>query len=101
MRNVCKNRFEAKAEKVVQIGPDLVTVTDEEVLIQARHPMPDWEVREFTVIPVYFEDKKIRSRKKRGKPTLPLLFVICSNPGRKGQAFERKPVPHLRCGGGG
>ena len=47
-----------ETKRVVRVGPDQVTITPEEVAIDCKHPMPDWEVREFTVPPIYFEDKK-------------------------------------------
>jgi len=47
-----------KPARVVQVGPDRVTVSDSELLIDARNPMPDWQVRELNPVPIYFEDKK-------------------------------------------
>src|SRR5437016_8374940 len=47
-----------KAERILQIGPDRVTVTDGEVIIEAKNRMPDWDVRDLNPIPIYFEDKK-------------------------------------------
>ncbi len=32
--------------RVVQIGPDRVTIKETEVVIEAKRKMPDWEVRE-------------------------------------------------------
>lgn len=46
------------ASRELQIGPDHITVTDQEVVIQAKRELPDWEVREFQVVPIYFEDRK-------------------------------------------
>ena len=48
----------AREERILEIGPDKVTVTSDEVIIDAKHEMPDWTVREYKVIPIYFEDKK-------------------------------------------
>ena len=45
-------------KRVYRVGPDQVTVTPEEVVIEAKHHMPDWEVLEFNVPPIYFEDRK-------------------------------------------
>ena len=36
---------ETNKERKIRIGPDQVTVTDNEVVIEARHEMPEWEVR--------------------------------------------------------
>jgi hypothetical protein len=44
--------------RLVQIGPDRVTIKDSEVIIEAKHKMPEWQVRELNPPPVYFEDKK-------------------------------------------
>ena len=55
---------ESKERKVVWIGPDQVTITGEEVVIEARHQMPDWRVRDSDNIPICFEDKNTSSRKR-------------------------------------
>ena len=65
---------EAKPANFLQIGPDRVTTTPEEVVIEAKHPMPDWEVRELNPIPIYFEDKKFYLIEKR-KAAPP--FAVC------------------------
>jgi hypothetical protein len=44
--------------KVIEVGPDRVTVSETELVIEAKNPMPDWQVLELNPIPVYFEDKK-------------------------------------------
>jgi hypothetical protein len=49
---------ESTQTRVVKIGPDRVTVTEAKVVIEARHEMPDWKVREFKVIPIFFENRK-------------------------------------------
>jgi len=46
------------AGRVIQVGPDRVTISEQEVVIEAKHKMPDWEVRELDPAPIYFEDKK-------------------------------------------
>ena len=45
-----------KQPRSFRIGPDQVTVTDQEVVSEAKHEMPDWQFREIKVIPIYFED---------------------------------------------
>jgi hypothetical protein len=63
---------EAKTDagtRIIQVGPDRVTIKDNEVIIEAKRKMPDWEVRELNPIPVYFEDKKyylVEQRKCQG-----------------------------------
>ncbi len=55
----------SKQQTVIQIGPDRITLTDEGVIIEARHEMPDWEVRDFNPAPIYFQDKKYHLVGKR------------------------------------
>src|SRR5258708_1598418 len=43
---------------VLRVGPDQVSVVDNAIAIDARHRMPDWEVREFEAVPIFFQDKK-------------------------------------------
>ena len=52
-------------QRVLQIGPDKVTVTDGCVVIDTKHEMPDWKVRSFKVVPIYFEDGKYYLAEKR------------------------------------
>ena len=52
---------ETKAEteaKVIQVGPDRVTIKENELIIEAKHRMEEWKVREMNPWPVYFSDKK-------------------------------------------
>jgi hypothetical protein len=51
------------SEKVA-VGPDRVEITATQVIIDARHPMTDWQVREYSRIPIYFRDKKYFLRQK-------------------------------------
>jgi hypothetical protein len=44
--------------RVFTVGPDRVTVSAQEAVIEARNPMPDWDVREMNHVPVYLEDQK-------------------------------------------
>ncbi len=50
--------LESKSERVINVGPDRVTIKAKEVIIEARHAMADWEVRDLNPVPIYFEDKK-------------------------------------------
>lgn len=47
-----------------KIGPDRITLSGPNVIIDARHEMPDWQVREFSRIPIYFRDQKYFLRQK-------------------------------------
>lgn len=49
--------------ETIQIGPDKVTV-GEEVIIEARHPFPDWQIREFRRNPILFQERKYYLRRK-------------------------------------
>jgi len=50
---------------VLEVGPDRVTISAEEAVIEAKSPMPDWEVREINHVPVYLRDKKYYLIEKR------------------------------------
>src|SRR5437867_3008663 len=50
--------------ETVKIGPDLMTISGREVTIDALHEMPDWQVREFSRIPIYIEDWKFFLRER-------------------------------------
>lgn len=54
--------------ETVKIGPDLVTISEQQVIIDAVHEMPDWQVREYARIPIYFRDKKYFLRQKGPAP---------------------------------
>ncbi len=51
--------------RVYAVGPDRVTIGQCEAVIEARHPLPDWDVREINHVPVYLEDKKYYLLEKR------------------------------------
>ena len=50
--------------ETIKVGPDRVTITGKQVVIEAKHAMPDWQVREFSPIPIYFRDQKMFLRQK-------------------------------------
>jgi hypothetical protein len=63
--------------RVLEIGPDKVTVTNGDVIIDAKHEMPDWKVRSFKVIPIYFDDKKYYLAEKReARPSYKVRYVL-------------------------
>ena len=47
-----------KNERVIHVGPDQVTVTDNEVVIEMKHEMPDWTVQTLNAPAIYFEEQK-------------------------------------------
>lgn len=55
---------ESASPETLQVGPDQVTIEGNKVTIDARHVMPDWQVREYSRIPVYFQEKKYFLRQK-------------------------------------
>jgi len=65
----------------MQIGPDQVTLRDDKVIIEAKHEMPDWEVRELNPVPVYFEDKKYYLlEKRRSNPPYAVRYLLAPWP---------------------
>ena len=45
-------------QQVVRIGPDQVTISDAEVVIETKHETADWEVRSHNAPAIYFREKK-------------------------------------------
>ncbi len=54
-----------KPPRVFEVGPDRVTIGESQAIIEARHPLRDWEVREINYVPVYLQDKKYYLVEKR------------------------------------
>jgi hypothetical protein len=52
-------------EKVVTVGPDRVRITAAEVVIDAKRPLHDWDIREINQVPIYFQDEKFYLVEKR------------------------------------
>lgn len=68
---------EAKSERIVRVGPDRVKVTETEVVIEARHPMPDWEVQELRPVPIYVEDSKyLLVEKRRAEKPFAVKYLL-------------------------
>ena len=44
--------------RVIRIGSDQVTISDNEVVIEAKHETTDWEVRTYNAPAIYFRDRK-------------------------------------------
>jgi hypothetical protein len=79
--------------ETVNIGPDVVTITSEGVTIDAKHPMSEWQVREFSPIPIYFQDKKYFLRRKT-PGTKPFAMRYFLEPVARGDA-TRQDDPDL------
>ena len=72
---------ETKNERKIRIGPDRVTVTDNEVVIEARHEMPEWEVRTLNAPAIFFEDKKyLLVEKGEARSPYAIRYVLRSWP---------------------
>lgn len=68
---------QAEKKEVVKIGPDLVTITGEKVMIDAKHAMPDWQVREYSPMPIYFRDQKyMLHRKAAGQKPFAMRYFL-------------------------
>jgi hypothetical protein len=62
---------------VLRVGPDRVTLADGLVIIEAARPMPDWQVREFTPIPICFRNRKYRLvGKRKAQPPFAICYVL-------------------------
>ena len=68
---------ETKNERVNRIGPDQVTVTDREVVIETKHEMPEWKISTLNTPAIYFEDKKyFLLEKGEAKPPYAIRYVL-------------------------
>jgi hypothetical protein len=69
--------------ETIKIGPDVVTISGDRVTIDAKHAMPDWQVREFSPMPIYFRDKKyLLVRKTQGQKPFAMRYIL--EPWREG-----------------
>ena len=72
---------QTKTPEAIQIGPDRVTITDREVVIEAKHEMPDWEVQTTQVPVIHFDGRKyILAEKGRALPPYVIRYVLRSWP---------------------
>src|SRR5262245_59544696 len=86
-----QDQSQTKPARVLQVGPDRVTITDGEVVIEARRPLPDWEVREHNIPPIFFEDKKYQLvQKTKAQPPFALRYVL--QPWPEGQQANARLV---------
>lgn len=71
----------APSERKITIGRDQVCVTDDQVVIDARHGFVDWDVREINHVPIYFEDKKFYLvEKRKAQPPFAVRYVLLAWP---------------------
>ena len=64
-------------QETVKIGPDVVTISGDRVTIDAKHAMADWQVREFSPMPIYFRDKKyLLVRKTEGQKPFAMRYIL-------------------------
>jgi hypothetical protein len=78
-----------KPERVIRVGPDQVTVTDNEVVIETKHEMPDWEVQTMNTPAIYFEDKKYLLVEK-GEARRPYLIRYVLQPWPAGKTANAR-----------
>jgi hypothetical protein len=83
--------MESKSETtyVSRVGPDQVTVTGKEIVIEAKYPMADWEVRDLNRVPIYFGDKKYFLVEK-GKSQPPYAMRYLLHPWPEGESTSAK-----------
>lgn len=78
-----ETKEQAAGQEAVKIGPDVVTINGDQVTIDAKHAMPDWQVREFSPMPIYFRDKKyLLVRKAQGQKPFAMRYTL--EPWREG-----------------
>ena len=78
-----------KTSRVIKVGPDQVTISDTEVVLEVKHEMPDWEVRDLNPVPIYFEDKKyFLLEKRKAQPPYAIRYLL--HPWPEGQSTSAK-----------
>ena len=90
---------QSKPSETIKVGPDLLTISGDEVIIDALHEMPDWQVREFARIPIYLEDFKyfLRERLPGQKPHV-VRYVLerwpkdCKQPVHRFHSYDQAAV---------
>jgi hypothetical protein len=72
-----QEQMETKQERSLRIGPDQVTITDNEVVIETKHEMSEWEVRTFQAPAIYFEERKyLLVEKGEARPPYSIRYVL-------------------------
>jgi hypothetical protein len=68
---------ETKTARTVHIGPDQVTITENEVVIETKHEMPDWKVQTVQVPVIHFEGRKyFLAEKGQAQPPCVVRYVL-------------------------
>jgi hypothetical protein len=68
---------ECPKTETIKVGPDQVTIGGDKVTIDARHIFADWQVREYSRIPIYFQEKKYFLRQKSpGQKPFAMRYVL-------------------------
>jgi hypothetical protein len=63
--------------RIIQVGSDQVTIAGDDLIIETRQGMPDWEVREFNPVPVYFQHRKyLLVQKRRGEAPFAIRYLL-------------------------
>ena len=63
--------------QTVEIGRDRVTISENELTIDAIHEMPDWQIREFKASPIYFQEKKyLLIARNRGEKPFAWRYIL-------------------------
>ncbi len=64
-------------QQVIRIGADRVTITNNEVVIEAKHETADWEVRTNNAPAIYFREKKyLLVEKGQAHPPFKIRYVL-------------------------
>ncbi len=67
--------------ETIRIGPDQVRRSCTEVVIDARHAMEEWDVREINHVPIYFADNKYYLvEKRKAQPPFAARYVLAPWP---------------------
>jgi len=67
----------AANQQAIRIGPDRVTITDTEVVIEAKHETDDWVVRTNNAPAIHFQEKKyILVEKGQAQPPYKIRYVL-------------------------
>ena len=64
-------------EQTLRVGKDHLTITEDQVIIDAAHDIPDWQVREFQRLPIFLGELKFFLRQRTpGRPPFAVRYVL-------------------------
>jgi len=73
----CMETVEAETERTIKVGPDQVLIREQEVIIDAKRPLRNWDLREINHEPIYFEDRKYYLvEKRKAQPPFAVRYVL-------------------------